>query len=349
MRLKTLQRLLCRYTLRVRARAPLSHLVPTRKDVQDVRDDEPREEHVPAVHHHEVERVEARDLELEERDHDERRKQTVEVTRRERERRRYEVSDHTRDFKMEAAAVSTTHEIPRKMNETIISSLSSALTRCPGLPMVAMTEASPRPRHAVRRGEPKTLATPIFGRPARATEVSATKSPIELAHARSVMPRIAEPPGVEVMPVMTPRTWGGGGETAREMSCLCVCVVQCALSPLPSLHTHLKDRDTLVPNHVKPRNCRDKTDENKDHVPARRRSVIRQEEDHKRGDNREGEWDDEDRGVARRRGDRLHQRGERKKEVLREHETSAARRRKEEEEKRRLFVRTCAKPFHGVA
>ena len=86
MRLKILQRLLCRYTLRVRARAPLSHLVPTRKDVQDVRDDEPREEHVPAVHHHEVERVEARDLELEERDHDERRKQTVEVTRRERER-----------------------------------------------------------------------------------------------------------------------------------------------------------------------------------------------------------------------------------------------------------------------
>jgi len=118
-----------------------------------------------------------------------------------------------------------------------------------------------------------------------------------------------------------------------------VCVVQCALSPLPSLHTHLKDRDTLVPNHVKPRNCRDKTDENKDHVPARRRSVIRQEEDHKRGDNREGEWDDEDRGVARRRGDRLHQRGELKKEVLREHETSAARRREEEEKRRRTYLR----------
>jgi hypothetical protein len=36
------------------------------------------------------------------------------------------------------------------------------------------------------------------------------------------------------MPVMTPRTWGGGGETAREMSCLCVCGAMRTLpSPLP--------------------------------------------------------------------------------------------------------------------
>ena len=72
-------------------------------------------------------------------------------------------------------------EMPRKMYDMRISPLMWLVT----LPVeaLAMTVANPRPRQAVRRGEPNVDETPILGRPARATAVSATKSPMELAQA----------------------------------------------------------------------------------------------------------------------------------------------------------------------
>ena len=48
------------------------------------------------------------------------------------------------------------------------------------------------PNTSFSKGDPKQEATPIPGFPARATAVSATKSPTELPMASTVRPRIAE-------------------------------------------------------------------------------------------------------------------------------------------------------------
>eukprot|EP00966_Prymnesium_polylepis_P098514 2281070-Prymnesium_polylepis.2 len=55
---------------------------------------------------------------------------------------------------------------------------------------VCAESPTPVPTRRLKRGPPKHPAAPILGLPARASAVSATKSPIELPHARTVRPRI---------------------------------------------------------------------------------------------------------------------------------------------------------------
>ena len=92
--------------------------------------------------------------------------------------------------------------------ETMMVEKELAMSVCTlwvGLDKEEMNTAKPRPKHAVNNGEPKTEDMPIRGEPAFATAVSATKSPIELAHDSTVMPRISVPCWVFVSPVIVPK------------------------------------------------------------------------------------------------------------------------------------------------
>ena len=52
-------------------------------------------------------------------------------------------------------------------------------------------QPTPVPKRMFRRGDPKHAATAVRAFPSLANEISATKSPIEFAHARNVNPIIA--------------------------------------------------------------------------------------------------------------------------------------------------------------
>ena len=52
-------------------------------------------------------------------------------------------------------------------------------------------QPTPVPKRMLRRGEPKHAATAVRAFPSLANEISATKSPMEFAHARNVNPIIA--------------------------------------------------------------------------------------------------------------------------------------------------------------
>lgn len=90
----------------------------------------------------------------------------------------------------------TTNRVPirlrsRNTNATTIPTWNSS-TKAPGYTLaVCTTRAVPSPTSMLNMGPAKQPATAIVGCPALASATSATRSPTEFPHARTVMPRMA--------------------------------------------------------------------------------------------------------------------------------------------------------------